>query len=401
MNNQQYRAGVTEAAKLFAGNRLKLARQLAGLRKVELAAQIEKTPAAITAYESGRTRPAPSTVAQLSVALGVEPGFFLATPSTMLSLSSNVIPHFRSLRTTTQLVRDQATAYGWMVHDIVQTFERYIDMPKCRIPSFPVPIDGEITSEPTAAAQELRKAWEVEKGPIPHLLRSAENNGIVVAFGPTQSASVDAYSFETPHRPIVILNPIKDDYYRQRFDLAHELGHLIMHTDAEPGGRIVELQAHQFASELLMPANEIISQLPHRLNWSQFLTLKEYWGVSMQALLYRARELGTLSDVTYRNAMIRMSKEGWRRQEPGRHPGLEQPSLLPKSLELLEGAGISAVDIAREARAPMSIFSTATARQSRTLGSVADRGDIESDSHEEPKREGEVVSLFGHHSIKG
>lgn len=394
MNNQQYRAGITEAAKLFVGSRLKLARQLAGLRKVELAAQIEKTPTAIAGYESGRTRPAPATVAQLSVALGVEPSFFLATPSTMLSPSSNVIPHFRSLRTTTQVVRDQATAYGWIVHDIVQTLERYVDMPQCRIPSLPVPVDSETTSEPVIAAQELRKAWGIEKGPIAHLLRSAENNGIVAAFGPAQSASVDAYSFETPHRPIVILNPIKDDYYRQRFDLAHELGHLVMHLDVEPGGRLVELQAHHFASELLMPESEIIGQLPRRLNWSQLLTLKEYWGVSMQALLYRARELGTLSDITYRNAMIRMSKEGWRRQEPGRHPGLEQPSILPKSLELLESAGIAAVIIAREARAPMNLFSTATARQPTLSNATAEELTIEAHDFASPEKGGRVFSLF-------
>ncbi|WP_248963148.1 ImmA/IrrE family metallo-endopeptidase [Sphaerisporangium perillae] len=66
-----------------------------------------------------------------------------------------------------------------------------------------------------------------------------ENRGILVVFSPPQTASVDAYSFDSRLRPVVILNPIKRDYYRQRFDVAHELGHLVMHSDAEPGGRIV------------------------------------------------------------------------------------------------------------------------------------------------------------------
>jgi Zn-dependent peptidase ImmA (M78 family) len=55
--------------------------------------------------------------------------------------------------------------------------------------------------------------------------------------------SANAYSFDSRLRPVVVLNPIKRDYYRQRFDLAHELGHLIMHSNAEPGGKIVEDQA--------------------------------------------------------------------------------------------------------------------------------------------------------------
>ena len=62
---------------------------------------------------------------------------------------------------------------------------------------------------------------------------------MLVVFSPPQAASVDAYSFDSRLRPAVVLNPIKRDYYRQRFDVAHELGHLIIHGDAEPGGRLV------------------------------------------------------------------------------------------------------------------------------------------------------------------
>src|SRR3546814_15933185 len=67
-------------------------------------------------------------------------------------------------------------------------------------------------------------------------------------------------------RPVVVLNPSKQDYYRQRFDVAHELGHLVMHADAEPGSRAVEEQANRFAAELLMPADEIFDLLPSKMN---------------------------------------------------------------------------------------------------------------------------------------
>ena len=142
---------------------------------------------------------------------------------------------------------------------------------------------------------------------------------------------------------MVVLNPIKRDYYRQRFDVAHELGHLIMHGDAEPGGRVVEEQAHRFASELLMPAAEIRDLLPATMGgnvWVTLAKLKEQWGVSMQALLFRARRLGRLSDVSYRNAMTTISARGWRRDEPGLVTTIEQPSLLPKAVELLTQEGI-------------------------------------------------------------
>src|SRR6202008_1087355 len=110
---------------------------------------------------------------------------------------------------------------------------------------------------------------------------------------------------------------LKLDYFRQRFDLAHELGPLVMHGDAEPGSRIVEEQANRFAAELLMPAAELRDLLPRQADWLTRGRLKEQWNVSLQALLFRARRLGVMSEVTYRNAMATVSAKGWRRREPG------------------------------------------------------------------------------------
>jgi Zn-dependent peptidase ImmA (M78 family) len=158
---------------------------------------------------------------------------------------------------------------------------------------------------------------------------------------------------------------LKRDYYRQRFDLAHELGHLVMHADAEPGSRIVEEQAHRFASELLMPEEQIAPLLPSAMNasaWASLARLKEQWGVSQQALLFRARRLGVLGDVSYRNAMTTVSARGWRRNEPGQVKVLEQPSLLPRAVELLAAEGIDEQTLASECRAPLELFRAATSR---------------------------------------
>jgi Zn-dependent peptidase ImmA (M78 family) len=192
-----------------------------------------------------------------------------------------------------------------------------------------------------------------------------ENRGVLVVFSPPQAASVDAYSFDSRLRPIVILNPIKRDYYRQRFDVAHEMGHLVMHGDAEPGGRIVETQAHRFAAELLMPADQIRDLLPATMGgsaWRTLARLKEQWGVSIQALLYRARWLGRLSDVSYRNAMTTISARGWRRNEPGLVSAIEQPSLLARAVELLTQEGIDEVHLIEQCRVPPDLFRIVTSR---------------------------------------
>src|SRR6266545_3187377 len=352
-----------EVAALFDGSRLTLARHLAGLRKSDLATRVEKSPTAVAAWESGAKRPTAATVAQLALSLSVDPGFFAVRSDDIAALSTT--PHFRSLRSTSQLARDQAFAYGQLAVDIATSLERHVEFPDVDMPSYPVAVDDSEGDGPERAAQLVRDRWEIGSGPAGHLVRLLEHHGVLVVFSPPQTAAVDAYSFDSRLRSVVVLNPIKRDYYRQRFDVAHELGHLIMHGDAEPGGRIVEEQAHRFASELLMPAAEIRDLLPATMGgnvWIALGKLKERWGVSMQALLFRARRLGRLGDVSYRNAMTTISARGWRRDEPGLITAIEQPSLLPKAVELLNHEGIDEGALVAQCRVPADLFRTVTSR---------------------------------------
>jgi Zn-dependent peptidase ImmA (M78 family)/transcriptional regulator with XRE-family HTH domain len=345
---------------MFDGERLTLARHLAGLRKSALAEAVGRTPTAIAAYENGTKKPAAATVARLCLALGVEPDFFIAGRPAFAAACG--APHFRSLRSTTQLVRDQAYAYGLLAVGVAEALERHVELPDLGLPRLPVPIDGSESPEATAeAAAAVRRAWGLGSGPLGHLVRLAERHGVLVVFAPPQTSSVDAYSFDNAHRPIILLNPVKSDYYRQRFDVAHELGHLVMHADAEPGSRTAEDQAHRFAAELLMPAADIRDLLPAKADWRRLGRLKEEWGVSLQALIFRARQLGVMPSVTYRNAMATVSARGWRRREPGPSPAVEQPSLLPRAVRLLREVAAEA-DLAAEARVPAQLFRLVTAR---------------------------------------
>lgn len=381
-----------EVATLFDGSRLTLARHLAGLRKSDLASRLAKSPTAVAAWESGAKRPTAATVAHLALSLSVDPGFFAIRPDDVAATSTT--PHFRSLRSTSQLARDQAFAYGQLAVDIAGSLERHVEFPDLEIPSVPVATDHRDLDGPEHAARTVRERWKINKGPASHLVRLLESHGILVVFSPLQAASVDAYSFTSRLRPVVVLNPIKRDYYRQRFDVAHELGHLVMHGDAEPGGRTVEDQAHRFASELLMPASEIRDLLPSTMGgnaWRTLAKLKEQWGVSMQALLFRARQLGRLSDVSYRNAMTTISTRGWRRNEPGLVNTMEQPSLLPRALELLAQEGIEENALIEQCRVPPELFRTVASRRP-DLPFDAPHLDQPADNREPT---GRVISLLG------
>jgi Zn-dependent peptidase ImmA (M78 family) len=99
-----------------------------------------------------------------------------------------------------------------------------------------------------------------------------------------------------------------------------------------------------------MPDVDIADALPSTADWARLAALKADWGVSMAALLYRARTLGIMKEITYRNAMSSMSAQGWRRREPGPERPLERPTMLINAVEILAASSIDRDQIAHTAR---------------------------------------------------
>ena len=387
-NNTRPAGRLSGVSALFDGGRLTLARKLAGLKKVDLAGLVGKSAASVTSWENNATKPSSATVAQLALALEVEPQFFLPAGTREPAVSQ---PHFRSLRSTTQTAQDQAAAYGRLAGDIGALLEKSVEFPTRNLPSIPVDASAPSADGPEKAARAAREFFDLPIGPVSHMIRLVERAGVLVVFSPPQTASIDAFSMEVEGRPIIVLNPTKDDYYRQRFDVAHELGHLIMHADSEPGSRIAEDQANRFASEFLTPTEQVKNDLPRTTTergWERLAQLKEHWGVSLQALLFRARALGVMSEVTYRNAMMRVSANGWRRAEPGQVMVVEMTSLIPRAVDVLEQAGMHATDLVKGPGLPLSIFDTIAARLPRKPATMPD-------SAEQSADRGIVAALIG------
>jgi Zn-dependent peptidase ImmA (M78 family) len=260
--------------------------------------------------------------------------------------------HFRSLRATPAISRDQALAFAEFGLAAVDVLEQYVDLPLPAIPLMPVG-DEPSASEIAEIAGHAREELGVEAGPLPHVVRLLESRGVVVLRLPDNVDShVDAFSTYTGRRPLVLLSPVKDDRARSRFDAAHELGHLVMHRDVEPGSKIVENQAHAFAAEFLMPAAEIVADLPRRVDWDTLAAAKIKWGVSLKALAYRAHELGIWGDLAYRRANQHLSMAGYPEAVPLGPP--ESPMMVGAAFELLEADGTDLPEIAAVSKLPES-----------------------------------------------
>jgi Zn-dependent peptidase ImmA (M78 family)/DNA-binding XRE family transcriptional regulator len=337
--------------------RLRLGRETAGLRKKDLAELIEVSPASITQYEAGRTVPPPATVARIALACGLPADFFAAAgPASPGSASK---PFFRSLRSTRQWERDEAEARATLVWQVAHEIERRVNLPALNLPDLHLS-ETDPPSAAAARARDLRELWELPTGPAGNVARLLEGHGAVVSRLSGRSQRADAFSQWMDGRPFVILWKSKADTARSRFDAGHELGHLLLHPDPEPGNKLLEDQAHAFAAEFLMPYDQILDELPRRAprkaDLPTLVETRERWGVSIAALYYHARDHGVISRDAHRRAMVRLSDMGYRTNEPGDLGPPEQPGLLRAAVDLLsESKSWGLPELATEVRLPVTL----------------------------------------------
>lgn len=347
------------AAALFDRHQLTLARQSAGLKKTELANRLELSAASITQFENGDARPSPAVLARMALTLGFPAGFFTTAANKCGDDVGSTEAFFRSLRSTPLSERQRAVANARLFYRLSRALEQHVDLPPVNIPAVPR-FDLEADREQIElAASTVRSSWNVPNGPIGNVVRLLEAHGVLVARSEFGSARVDAFSKRFPSRPVVVLGEDKGDAARSRFDAAHELGHLVLHTDEDPGNARLERQANQFASSFLMPAKDIAGELPERIDWNAYVHLKRSWGVSIAALLYRSRDLGIISPPVYQRAVTKMSGLGWRTNEPAPLFEAEAPVLLAKAMAVLAPLGYSQTTLEHDSWMPKPIVEAA------------------------------------------
>ncbi len=168
------------------------------------------------------------------------------------------------------------------------------------------------------------------------MVRSVERHGVVLAQPQEKNTQIDAYSVNFPDRPIIVMSLAKGKHDRCCFDVAHELGHLVMHDPTQATTSRAEQQAHKFAAEYLMPAEDIRAELENPDTLDALRHLKRKWRVSLAALIRRRYDLRIINNTRYTNYMKSISARGWRRNEPDDLGKPEQPILLKKAMQLAD-----------------------------------------------------------------
>jgi Zn-dependent peptidase ImmA (M78 family)/transcriptional regulator with XRE-family HTH domain len=330
----------------FIPARLEMARAIRQMTATDLAAAASISAPWISQIENVKKTPGPDLVRELARVLNFPVEFFYRP---VKSQPPSDAFHFRA--TSRLAKKDEATArsLSTLAIELSDWIEATYDSPAPAVPEVQDLIGSDDELAPEQAAEALRGAWGLGVAPIKNLLQLLESKGAKVysAGGPLQA--IDAFSFRHAATPVIFLN-VHKSAERLRFDLAHELGHLVMHggsLNVEPG-KEKEQAANDFASSFLMPRSDVIGAIHgNNLMLEDVLMLKRRWRVSAMALNLRAHRLGVISDWTYSTLAKQLSMAGFRRGEPGSDLRAESSSLLTQVMTDMRSRGQGFAELSR------------------------------------------------------
>lgn len=290
------------------GEMITLAREACGLTQRDLAESLSVTQATISRYESGWVEIPADHLVSLSSVLGRPQSFFFWKERLY---GASCLYHRRKQKITVRdlnKIHAQVNLLRMQAARLLQYADVSTDYKFHRL-------DMKKLGSPEEAARRLRQLWQLPTGPVRNVVDSIESAGGVIFLCDFESDQVEGISqwpLDAPELPPVFFVRDSAPGDRERWTLAHEVGHIVMHhlpTD-DP-----EAEANRFAAEFLMPADEIAADL-RGLTLPKAAALKSYWRVSMQAIIRWALVLGKITQNQYEYLFKQMGARGYRTCEP-------------------------------------------------------------------------------------
>lgn len=324
------------------GARLKQARLLKGMTQRELARSLGEagykiTAAAISKYEKEKSYPTAQFMLLASAALDVPGAYFVHQPEAEVQWTA-----FRRHSRFGKRKQEAVKAYASDLAEL-QIELRSLLYPKAS-PCLPKTTIANELSDAEKIAKHVRALWDVGNRPLDNLVQTAEDHGVIVIEWHGDDDKFDGLSGWCGENPVTVINANRSAD-RRRFNLAHEIGHLVM--DTSQCGEDEEALAHRFAAAFLVPAEHAIRELGqerHHLSWGELKTLKRKYGLSMAAWIRRARDLNIISEHYYEALNIERSTRGWRRCEPVKYLGDEEPLQLRQMAQRAVAEGLISPD---------------------------------------------------------
>lgn len=307
------------------GQRLAQARRMRGmsLRAVAEAIGGKVSYNALHRYESGEMMPSDEVLISVADALEKPLDFFFR-PFTV---------ELRELRfrKTTGLGAKSEEAIKAQATDF---FERYCEIEQILAihSNFMDPLGEDTYSsfeEAELAAVKVRETWKLGQDPLPNVTETLEANGFKISEVEAPESFKGFAGWADNHPVVVLATWLNKDIPLKRFTMLHEAAHLLAASHAKLDGKPLESFCDRFASAMLIPAEVFESDFGgfrHRISLEELIDLKRRYGISIAAIIHRAKDLNLITDSTYKQFWITRNKKGWRYNEPGRYDGNEQSS---------------------------------------------------------------------------
>lgn len=327
----------------FVGARLVEAREARGLTVSALANLIEVSRQQVYKYEQGKDSPGQAKMERICDVLNLPLVFF------QRSHGYEPAPtFFRSLKRASDIERARAKRLlGWLPL-ITDYVGQPLELPAVQLPRLGRWSDPGALSDDDVErlAVETRRFLGFGDGPISNIVWLLENKGVVVGCE-SLCDDIDALSGWVGDRPYMVLGNDRRTAARSRFDAAHELGHLLLHchiddatTRKSDALALAEHKAHRFAAAFAFPKSSFALE-SHPMTLDHFVELKKKWKMSVKMMIYRAGELGFISERQQKDLRVGYAKRKWHLAEPLDDViPVERPRLLQRSIDMLvrEGA---------------------------------------------------------------
>lgn len=309
---------------MIYGSRVSDARRYLGETQKQFAETIGLSQSRLSALENlGLAAVADDVLVSLTEHTGFPPEWFHRPSASAIDEIQ-----FRARLTFRAVDRHRTVACAGMVHESFATMRSQLE-------AIPVRLERRPGDDPRRAARAARAALGLTSGPVSNLTLPLERYGVALLALPVVSGKHDGFSWwnrEGGYPVIATMAGGPGD--RLRWTLAHELGHLILHSTES--GREIEREADEFAAELLTPLAQMEAEMPLRPKLTALYALKVKWGVSVQSLIRRAKDLGRLDDAEYMSLFRQVSARGERMNERYRLDR-EKPRAYRKMAEVLYG----------------------------------------------------------------
>ena len=325
----------------FNGDRLRIARIYRNMTISDLEKMIGVTKQAISQYEKGIIAPKSEVLFQLVSVLRFPLDFFTEIDNGTTKVENTF---FRSLSGVKKLDLNTEEIKTEIIVRLYNFLNIYLKFPKLELPT----IDYKNAIDIEDVTLMLRGFWGLNNDPIVNIVDLLEKNGIIVSSFATDSTKIDAFTqihrISDHHQFCVVLGNEKQSMVSRNFDAAHELGHIILHSKlsnikdlSNAEFKQLEVEANLFAASFLLPKNAFFADLVNPTNLEAYLQLKKKWKVSVSTMVIRAKQLGRVSSLQYKNLMKLISYKKWGKVEPYDDVWkIQRPQLFRKAIKMLK-----------------------------------------------------------------